>query len=105
MGNCSLWHTHDLRMPYSDAYRGSKRIGGTCGREQGAVLRHKRTVRLEIYTDETMIIRPTSGEEETWYISCSAEFTEVYKCMGGTDIDKTYFTSKQCIIYRKPRKI
>lgn len=33
------------------------------------------------------------------------EFPEVYKCIGGTDIDKTYSMPKQYISYRRPRKI
>lgn len=33
------------------------------------------------------------------------EFTEVYKCIGETDIDKTYSMPKQYVCYRKPRKI
>ncbi len=33
------------------------------------------------------------------------EFPEVYKCIGETDIDKTYFMPKQYVSYRKPRRI
>lgn len=33
------------------------------------------------------------------------EFPEVYKCIGETDIDKTYSMSKQYVSYRKPRRI
>ena len=33
------------------------------------------------------------------------EFPEVYKCIGETDIDKTYSMPKQYVSYRKPRKI
>ncbi len=33
------------------------------------------------------------------------EFPEVYKCMGETDIDKTYSMPKQYVSYRKPRRI
>ncbi|MBP3818770.1 MAG: hypothetical protein J6H31_10760 [Butyrivibrio sp.] len=33
------------------------------------------------------------------------EFPEVYKCIGETDIDKTYSMPKQYISYRKPRRI
>ena len=33
------------------------------------------------------------------------EFPEVYKCIGVTDIDKTYSMPKQYVSYRKPRKI
>ena len=33
------------------------------------------------------------------------EFPEVYKCIGKTDIDKTYSMPKQYVSYRKPRRI
>ena len=33
------------------------------------------------------------------------EFPEVYKCIGKTDIDKTYSMPKQYVIYRKPRRL
>lgn len=33
------------------------------------------------------------------------EFPEVYKCVGETDIDKTYSMPKQYISYRKPRRL
>ena len=33
------------------------------------------------------------------------EFPEVYKCIGETDIDKTYSMPKQYVRYRKPRRI
>ena len=33
------------------------------------------------------------------------EFPEVYKCIGETDIDKTYSRPKQYVSYRKPRKL
>ncbi|MEE1316765.1 MAG: hypothetical protein U0K35_06005 [Prevotella sp.] len=33
------------------------------------------------------------------------EFQEVYKCIGETDIDKTYSMPKQYVSYRKPRRI
>ena len=32
------------------------------------------------------------------------EFPEVYKCIGETDIDKTYSMPKQYVSYRKPRR-
>ena len=32
-------------------------------------------------------------------------FPEVYKCIGETDIDKTYSMQKQYVSYRKPRRI
>lgn len=33
------------------------------------------------------------------------EFPEVYKCIGETDIDKTYSMPKKYISYRKPRRM
>ena len=33
------------------------------------------------------------------------EFPEMYKCLGETDIDKTYSMPKQYVSYRKPRRI
>ncbi len=33
------------------------------------------------------------------------EFPEVYKCIGETDIDKTFSMPKQYVSYRKPRRI
>lgn len=33
------------------------------------------------------------------------EFPEVYKCIGETDIDKTYSMPRQYVSYRKPRRI
>lgn len=37
--------------------------------------------------------------------SIGKEFPEVYKCIGETDIDKTYSMPKQYVSYRKPRRI
>ena len=33
------------------------------------------------------------------------EFPEVYRCIGATDIDKTYEMPKSFVSYRKPRKL
>jgi len=33
------------------------------------------------------------------------EFPEVYRCIGYTDIDKTYEMPKSSVSYRKPRKL
>ena len=33
------------------------------------------------------------------------EFPEVYRCIGYTDIDKTYEMPKLSVTYRKPRKL
>lgn len=37
--------------------------------------------------------------------SLVTEFPEVYKCIGETDIDKTYSMPRQYVSYRKPRRI
>ena len=37
--------------------------------------------------------------------SLVSEFPEVYKCIGETDIDKTYSMPKQYVSYRKPRRL
>ena len=37
--------------------------------------------------------------------SLVSEFPEFYKCIGETDIDKTYSMQKQYVSYRKPRRI
>ena len=36
--------------------------------------------------------------------SLVSEFPEVYKCIGETDIDKTYSMPKKYVSYRKPRR-
>ena len=33
------------------------------------------------------------------------EFPEIYRCIGYTDIDKTYEMPKLSVTYRKPRKL
>lgn len=33
------------------------------------------------------------------------EFPDVYKCIGESDIDKTYSMPKQYVSYRKPRRL
>ena len=33
------------------------------------------------------------------------DFPEVYRCIGNTDIDKTYEMPKLSVSYRKPRKL
>lgn len=33
------------------------------------------------------------------------DFTEVFRCISYTDIDKTYEMPKTAVIYRKPRKL
>ena len=33
------------------------------------------------------------------------EFPEVYRCIGETDIDKTYSMPKSAVTYRKPRRL
>ena len=33
------------------------------------------------------------------------EYPDIFKCIGETDIDKTYVMPKSVVTYRKPRKI
>lgn len=33
------------------------------------------------------------------------EYPNIFKCIGETDIDKTYSMPKSCVNYRKPRKL
>ena len=66
--------------------------------------------------EQETIINFNAGEQEaTVYTSDKAtmrkldvlvtEFPDIYKCIKGTDIDKTYSMPKQYVNYRKPRRI
>ncbi len=50
-----------------------------------------------VFTRDKVVIRKLD--------SLVNEFPEVYKCIGETDIDKTYSMPKQYVSYRKPRRI
>jgi len=50
-----------------------------------------------VFTRDKVVIRKLD--------SLVSEFPEVYKCIGETDIDKTYSMPKKYVSYRKPRRI
>ena len=71
--------------------------------------------RLTKYEQET-IISFNAGERIATLYTCDnavmrkldalvTEYPEIYKCIKETDISKTYSMPKQCVNYRKPRRI
>ena len=71
--------------------------------------------KLSRYEQETIINFNAGEEMATVYTRDPAvmrkldalviEFPEVYRCIGETDIDKTYEMPKSSVTYRKPRKL
>ena len=71
--------------------------------------------KLSRYEQETIINFNAGEEMTTVYTRDPAvmrrldalviEFPEVYKCIGETDIDKTYEMPKSSVTYRKPRHL
>lgn len=71
--------------------------------------------KLSRYEQETIINFNAGEEMATVYTRDPAvmrkldalviEFPEVYRCIGYTDIDKTYEMPKTSVSYRKPRKL
>lgn len=71
--------------------------------------------KLSRYEQETIINFNAGEEMATVYTRDPAvmrkldalviEFPEVYRCIGETDIDKTYEMPKLSVSYRKPRKL
>ena len=71
--------------------------------------------KLSRYEQETIINFNAGEEMATVYTRNPAvmrkldalviEFPEVYRCIGYTDIDKTYEMPKSSVSYRKPRKL
>lgn len=71
--------------------------------------------KLSRYEQETIINFNAGEETATVYTRDPAvmrkldalviEFPEVYRCIGYTDIDKTYEMPKSSVSYRKPRKL
>ena len=72
-------------------------------------------MKLSRYEQET-IINFNAGEAMAKVYTCDPavikkldalviEFPEVYRCIGYTDIDKTYEMPKSSVSYRKPRKL
>ena len=72
-------------------------------------------MKLSKYEQETIINFNVAESDAVVFIRDKAvirkldslvnEFPEVYKCIGETDIDKTYSMPKQYVSYRKPRRI
>ena len=71
--------------------------------------------KLSRYEQETIINFNAREEMATVYTRDPAvmrrldalviEFPEVYRCIGYTDIDKTYEMPKSSVTYRKPRRL
>ena len=71
--------------------------------------------KLSRYEQETIINFNAGEEMATVYTRDPAvmrkldalviEFPEVYRCIGETDIDKTYEMPKLSVTYRKPRRL
>ncbi len=53
--------------------------------------------KAELYTRDPAIIRQLD--------SLVTEYPDTFKCVGETDIDKTYVMPKTAVTYRKPRRI
>ena len=72
-------------------------------------------MRLTRYEQETIINFSADDQTATLYTrdpvvmrkvdALVVEYPDIYKCIGETDIDKTYEMPKSAITYRKPRKI
>ncbi|MBE5848394.1 MAG: hypothetical protein E7300_12055 [Lachnospiraceae bacterium] len=72
-------------------------------------------MKLSLYEQETVINYNREDKNATVYTRDPAvmkkldqlviSFPEVYKCIGETDIDKTYEMPKSAITYRKPRRL
>ena len=70
---------------------------------------------LTKYEQETIINFNAGESDATVYTRDKAimrkldtlvtEFPEVYRCIGETDIDKTYSMPKSAVTYRKPRRL
>lgn len=71
-------------------------------------------MKLTRYEEETIINFNAGDQTATLYIRDPAimrkvdalviEFPDIYKCIGETDIDKTYEMPKSFVSYRKPRR-
>jgi len=72
-------------------------------------------MKLSLYEQETVINYNREDKNATVYTRDPAvmrkldqlviSFPEIYKCIGETDIDKTYEMPKSAITYRKPRRL
>ena len=52
---------------------------------------------MSIYTRDPVVIRKVDA--------LVIEFSDTFKCIGKTEIDKTYEMPKSAVTYRKPRKL
>ena len=72
-------------------------------------------MKFSLYEQETVINYNREDKNATVYTRDPAvmrkldqlviSFPEVYKCIGETDIDKTYEMPKSAVNYRKPRRL
>ena len=72
-------------------------------------------MKLTRYEQETIINFNAEDPDATVYTrdktvmrqldTLVAEYPNIFKCVGETDIDKTYYMPKSRISYRKPRRI
>ena len=72
-------------------------------------------MKLTRYEQETIINFSADDQTATLYTRDPAimrkidalviEFPDIYKCIGETDIDKTYEMPKSFVSYRKPRRV
>ena len=72
-------------------------------------------MKLSLYEQETVINYNREDKNATVYTRDPAvmrkldqlviSFPEVYKCIGETDIDKTYEMPKSFVNYRKPKRL
>ena len=72
-------------------------------------------MKLTRYEQETIINFNAGDQTATLYTRDPAvirkidalviEFPDIYKCIGETDIDKTYEMPKSFVSYRKPRRL
>ncbi len=72
-------------------------------------------MKLTRYEEETIINFNAGDQTATLYTRDPAiirkidalviEFPDIYKCIGETDIDKTYEMPKSFVSYRKPRRL
>ena len=72
-------------------------------------------MKMTRYEQETIIIFNAGEQTATLYTrdpvvirkvdALVSDFPDVFKCIGETDIDKTYEMPKSSVTYRKPRNI
>ena len=102
-----------VRLPSGNGYARSPTGDGIYARmrEKGA----KQRMKLKRYEQETIINFNAQDQIATLYTRDPAvmrkvdalviEYPDTFKCIGETDIDKTYEMPKSAVTYRKPRKL